>query len=101
MEKVNELVTCHWLSPTRIMPHPVWFEASARPWACMRDGYPRPLTECELAACAKCPRWEPRTFDSAKRDLVFETWGVGADGCPRATYDDARRGHLLDAWGMA
>ena len=75
MTKLDGVVTCHWLTPTRIMPHPFCFEADARPWSCLRDGRPGPLNAAELRRCATCSRWESRTLDAVKRDLAFETWG--------------------------
>jgi hypothetical protein len=100
MANPDNAVTCHWLTPTRIMPHPYGFEAGVRPWSCLRDGCPRPLDMSELRQCATCPRWEPRTFDATKRDLVFETWGVGIPIPERKTFDDVRRDLVLEAWGV-
>jgi hypothetical protein len=51
MTAANNAVTCHWLTPTRIMPHPFSYEAGEKPWACLRDGRPRPLTCRELHEC--------------------------------------------------
>ena len=100
MSATDTEVTCHWLTPTRVMPHPYWFEADARPWSCLRDGCPRPLTAGELHACATCARWEPRTFETAKRDLVYEAWGVGDEIPEPATFDGAKRDLVLEAWGV-
>ena len=100
MERTDHPVTCHWLTPTRIMPSPYWFEAGVRPWSCLRDGCPRPLDGNELHQCATCARWEPRTFDSVKRDLVFEAWGVGDAVQVSTTFDDVRRKLVLEAWGV-
>ena len=100
MERTESPVTCHWLTPTRVMPSPYWFEAGVRPWSCLRDSYPRPLDASELHQCATCARWERRTFDSVKRDLVFEAWGVG-DAVPvKTTFDDVRRRLVWEAWGV-
>ena len=100
METTNNAVTCHWLSPTRIMPEPYRIEALTRPWACIRDGYPRPLDSHELCDCASCVRREPRTFEAAKRDLILEAWG-GADAVRHEpSYDEARRIEVLQAWGV-
>ena len=93
-------VTCHWLTPTQALPHPYWFEAGVRPWSCIRDGCPRPLDTSELRQCATCPRWEPRTFEAAKRDLVYESWGVGIAVPESTTFDDVRRDLVLEAWGV-
>jgi len=100
MDRTDEIVTCHWLTPTRIMPHPYSFEAAARPWSCVRDGSPRPLTMSEVHRCATCARWEPRTFESVNRDLVQEAWGVGGPARAPLTFDEARRDLVLDAWGV-
>jgi hypothetical protein len=95
-----DLATCHWLTPTRNLPHPYSFEADVRNWSCLRDGCPRPLDSSELCQCATCPRWEPRTFDATKRDIVFETWGVGIPVPEHRAFDDVRRDLVLDAWGV-
>jgi hypothetical protein len=96
----DRTVTCHWLTPTRGLPHPYSFEASVRPWSCLRDGSPRPLTGSEFCQCATCPRWEPRTFDATKRDLVFEAWGVGIPVPEHRTFDDVKRDLVAEAWGV-
>jgi hypothetical protein len=93
-------VSCHWLMPTRILPHPYSFEARVRNWSCLRDGSPRPLDSTELCQCATCPRWEPRTFDATKRDIVFETWGVGIPVPEHRAFDDVRRDLVREAWGV-
>jgi hypothetical protein len=93
-------VSCHWLTPTRILPHPYSFEANVRNWSCLRDGSPRPLDSSELCQCATCPRWEPRSFDATKRDIVFETWGVGIPVPEHRAFDDVRRDLVLEAWGV-
>ena len=72
-------VICHWLTPTRIMPHPYSFEADEKPWTCLRDGAPRALTCGEVERCANCPRWETRTLSHLQRDLAFETWDARCD----------------------
>ena len=100
MERPESPVTCHWLTPTRVMPSPYWFEAGVRPWSCLRDSCPRPLDANELHRCATCARWEPRTFDSVKRDLVFEAWGVGDAVQVSTTFDDVRRKLMWEAWGV-
>ena len=100
MTSPDNAVTCHWLTPTRIMPHPYWFEAGVKPWSCLRDSYPRPLDMSELRQCATCTRWERRTFDATKRDLVFETWGVGIPVPEHRTFDDEKRDLVLEAWGV-
>jgi hypothetical protein len=92
-------VACHWLTPTRLMPQPYWLDAGVHPWSCLRDGCPRPLSLDELRRCATCPRWEPRTFDAARRDLVFEAWG-GVPVPERRTFDDAKRDLVCEAWGV-
>jgi hypothetical protein len=101
MDNASDLVTCDWLTPTRIMPNPYCFEAGLKPWSCLRDGYPRPLDVGELRQCAACPRWEPRTFDAVKRDLVFEVWGTGdqVPSKPRS-FDEVKRDLVLEAWGV-
>ncbi len=93
-------VTCHWLTPTRILPHPDCFEAGSRPWSCLRDGRPRALHVTELRQCATCARWEPRTLDATKRDLVYETWGVGIPLPKHRTFDDRRRDLVWETWGV-
>jgi hypothetical protein len=100
MTKPDGAVACHWLAPTRIMPHPFCFAADARPWTCLRDGRPRPLNAAELSQCATCPRWEPRTLDASKRDLAFETWGVGIPLPAERTFDDGRRDVAWNTWGV-
>jgi hypothetical protein len=93
------MVTCHWLMPTRILPHSFSLEADAKPWTCLRDGVPRALCDDELRKCATCPRWEARTFDDAKRDVAYETWGVGID-VPEPTFEDARRELAWNTFGV-
>jgi hypothetical protein len=95
-----DLVTCEWLTPTRNLPHPYSFEANVRNWSCLRDSSPRPLDSSELCQCATCPRWEPRSFEAAKRDIVFETWGVGIPVPEHTAFDDVRRDLVLEAWGV-
>ena len=101
MESPDNAVTCHWLTPTRLMPSTYALDAGVRPWSCLRDGYPRPLDLCELHQCATCARWEARTFDAVKRDLLFEAWGVGDAFQVHTTFDDVRRKLVWDAWGVA
>jgi hypothetical protein len=100
MVKPENLVTCQWLTPTRLMPYPYGFDANDKPWSCIRDLCPRPLTQGELQECATCPRWEPRTFDAARRDLVFEAWGIGIAVPKPTTFDDVKRALMLDSWGV-
>jgi hypothetical protein len=100
MTSPDNVVSCHWLTPTRILPHPYSFEASVRTWSCLRDGSPRPLDKSELCQCATCPRLEPRTFDATRRDIVFETWGVGIPVPEHRAFDDVRRDLVLEAWGV-
>ena len=66
----------------------------------LRDGSPRPLDSSELCQCATCPRWEPRTFDATKRDIVFETWGVGIPVPEHRAFDDVKRDLVMEAWGV-
>ena len=96
----NDAVTCHWLTPTRIMPHPYAIEADEKPWTCLRDGVPRALTDTELHKCASCQRWEARTIDDAQRDIAFETWGVGMTIPEPRTFEDARRDLAWDTFGV-
>ena len=96
----ENVVTCEWLTPTRLMPYPYGFDADVKPWSCIRDGCPRPLTMSELRECATCSRWEQRTFEASKRDLLFEAWGVGIPVPDHRTFDDARRALVLEAWGV-
>jgi hypothetical protein len=98
--KADRFVTCHWLTPTRSMPHPHCFMASARPWSCLHDGFPRPLAMRELRKCSSCPRWERRTFEDAKRDQLFEIWGVGEAVVNHATFDEVRRELAMETWGV-
>jgi hypothetical protein len=100
MNDPHDLVTCHWLTPTRNLPHPYSFEANAGNWSCLRDGSPRPLDSSELCQCATCLRWEPRSFDATKRDIVFETWGVGIPVPEHRAFDDVRRDLVLESWGV-
>jgi len=96
----DNLVTCHWLTPTHLMADPYRFESEECPWTCLRDGYPRPLTGAELCRCAACARWEPRTYDSAARDLIFEAWGTGDMPMKPRSYDEARHDMVMEAWGV-
>jgi hypothetical protein len=82
------------------MPHPFSYEAAERPWTCLRDGRPRALNCCELERCTVCPRWEPRTLDDAKRDLAFETWGVGIEIPEQRTFEDALRELAWETFGV-
>jgi hypothetical protein len=97
METLNEAVTCHWLTPTWLMPAPYRTEAAVRPWSCLRDDCVRPV---DLAECDGCSRWERRTFESARRDLIFETWGTGDFMMKPRSFDEARRQLVLDTWGV-
>jgi hypothetical protein len=96
----HDAVTCHWLTPTRVMPHPYALDAENKPWTCLRDGVPRALTRDEVERCAGCPRWEARTIDDVRRDLAFETWGVGITIPERRTFDDARREMAWETFGV-
>jgi hypothetical protein len=96
----EDAVTCHWLTPTRIMPHPFCLDAATSPWTCLRDGRPRALSMAALHNCVACPRWEPRSLDSTKRDLAFETWGVGIPIPEHRTLEDRRRDLLWETWGL-
>ncbi len=96
----NDAVTCHWLTPTRIMPHPYAIDADDKPWTCLRDGVPRALTDAELHTCANCPRWETRTLDDTERDIAFETWGVGIPIPDTRAFEDARRDLAWDTFGV-
>jgi hypothetical protein len=98
--EADRFVTCHGLTPTRSMPHPHCFMASARPWSCLRDGFPRPLAMRELRKCSSCPHWERRTFEDAKRDQLFEIWGVGDAVANHATFDEVRRELAMETWGV-
>jgi hypothetical protein len=93
------MVTCHWLTPTRILPHPFSFEAGAKPWTCLRDEMPHAMCSEELEKCATCPHWQARTLDDAKRDITYETWGVGID-VPERTFEDARRELAWNTFGV-
>ncbi len=93
------MVSCHWLTPTRIMPHPFSCEAADKPWTCLRDKAPHALCSEELARCARCPRWERRTLDDTKRDIAYETWGVGIE-LPERTFEDARRDVAWETFGV-
>jgi hypothetical protein len=96
----DSAATCHWRTATRLMPKPYWFEAGIRPWSCLRDGEPRPLSMSELRQCATCPHWQPRTFEASKRDLIFEVWG-GVPVKEHRTFDDVRRELVFEAWGVS
>ena len=88
----HDAVTCHWLTPTRVMPHPYSLDAENKPWTCLRDGVPRALTGDEVARCAGCPRWEARTIDDVQ--LISRSKpGASASRFPsggRSTTRDAR-----------
>jgi hypothetical protein len=96
----DHIPPCYWLTPTHVMPHPYGLDAGLKPWTCLRSGCPRPLTDGELRSCATCPEWEARTFDAAKRDTVFETWGVGIPIPEERTYDEVRRELVWQTWGV-
>jgi hypothetical protein len=100
MTNPDAAVTCHWLTPTRILPAPYSHEAATRTWSCMHDTHPRPLSERELLECRNCPQWQARMFDAAKRDLIFETWGVGMTVPERATFDEVKQDLVMEAWGV-
>ncbi len=100
MAVTHNAVTCHWLTPTRIMPHPFSYEAGGKPWTCLRDGRPHPLTCTELDRCAECARWEARTLDDVQRDIAYETWGVGIPMPVERTFDDARRELAWETFGV-
>jgi hypothetical protein len=100
MANSDTTVTCYWHTPTRILPHPYRNEAGRQPWSCLHDGRPRPLAATDFQNCATCPEWEPRTFAAAKRDLVFETWGVGIPIPEHRTFEEVRRGLVSEAWGV-
>jgi hypothetical protein len=97
MERHGESVTCHWLTPTWLMPHPYRLEAAVHPWSCIRESCPRPV---DVSGCAMCQHWKPRTFESAARDLVFETWGTGKLVQKPRTFEEARRHFMLETWGV-
>jgi hypothetical protein len=97
MDGIDEAVTCHWITPTRLLPSPYSFEANIRPWSCLLDDRARPLNGPELRQCAVCVRWLPRGFGSVKRDLVSAT--SGADRKARRRYDEKRRALLAETWG--
>jgi hypothetical protein len=99
MTCAHTALPCHWQTPTRILPTTL-SSLDAASWNCLRDGRPRPLDTAELRECATCVRWEPRTLDSTKRDLVFETWGVGIPLPERRTFDEARRDLVWETWGV-
>jgi hypothetical protein len=93
------MVTCHWLTPTRILPHPFSFEAGAKPWTCLCREPPHALDCLELEACATCPLWLARSLDDVKRDVAYETWGVGIN-VPEGTIGDARRELAWNTFGV-
>ena len=93
-------VTCHWLTPTRILPHPFSYDADVKPWTCMRDGLPHALSACELERCPTCPRWEQRTLDDVGRDIAYETWGVGMTVPDGRTFEDHRRELAWETFGV-
>jgi hypothetical protein len=47
---------CLWATPTLFLAAPVWFNAEAFPWTCLRDADPHCLATTER--CEACPRWE-------------------------------------------
>ncbi len=100
MDRHTDVVTCHWLTPTRIMPHPFSIDAETSPWTCLRDGMPRALSAGEIGHCAHCPRWEERTLEDVQRDIAYETWGVGIDVPERRTIADARRDLIWETFGL-
>ncbi len=100
MDTAEHAELCHWLSPTWLMPPPASLEAGSRPWSCLRDGSPRPLSAIELAQCAECARWEPRSFETTRRDLIFEAWGAGGFAPTDRPFDAARHDLILEAWGV-
>ena len=95
-----DVVTCHWLTPTRILPHPYSYAAEARPWTCMREGLPHALDACDLESCPECPFWVQRTLDDVQRDIAYETWGVGMEIPPVHTIEDTRRELAWETFGV-
>jgi hypothetical protein len=47
-----------------------------------------------------CPHFQARTFESVKRDLIFETWGLGNLAARPRTFDEVSRHLMLEAWGV-
>jgi len=91
--------TCHWLTPTRILPHPFSSEAASKPWTCLRDGAPHALCDGDVERCVVCSRWQARTFEDVRRDIAYETFGVGID-LPNPTFDDVRRAAAWETFGV-
>jgi hypothetical protein len=59
MDSVHRPQTCRWAEPTLNQAWPMWLDAWAWPWSCIRHaGSPRLVpatTDCE-----SCAHWEPR-----------------------------------------
>jgi len=47
---------CLWATPTIFLSAPLWLDAEARPWTCLRDNDPNSLSSTDR--CTACPRWE-------------------------------------------
>ena len=50
-------VNCRYAIPTIFADTPVWFDAEAAPWTCVRDDEPGVIED--TVVCASCPRWRP------------------------------------------
>ena len=60
METKRSATSCRWAIPTLFQAEPIWLDAWARPWTCMRDSAPRTLLTTE--ECRSCPGWEPQAL---------------------------------------
>jgi len=54
--KTQRASNCLWAVPTVWLSTPFWCDAETRPWTCVRDGDPRPLST--TVRCVECPRWQ-------------------------------------------
>lgn len=64
--------TCRWGTPTLMLAHPYWLEASQHEWSCVRGVTPCILTD--PAVCRTCPFW-------SASDRVAAPAAAGRDGC--------------------
>jgi SAM-dependent methyltransferase len=62
---------CRWAMPTLFLPRPYWWDAEAKPWACVREAVPRILETTEV--CADCPYWEARRKTETKNGDAVES----------------------------
>jgi hypothetical protein len=57
IDKHHGANNCRWARPTFELAAPLWLDAEAYPWSCLREGAPRVLSTTDR--CASCRGWEP------------------------------------------